>query len=312
MARVRIVRAFVGVTDSSWYEFLRARPQITEVNFWRPGGGGFRAIGTGDPFLFKTHHPHNRLVGVGFFSGPARLKLSEAWDVYGEGNGAASIHEMRRRISYYRRAPMEELDDPTIGCVLLRDVSFVPPDEGLPAPPDFARNIVTGKTYDLTVSTGSYVEDALTALIASHGYPAEVPGPVFGEPALAKTRVGQRAFKALVLEAYQRRCAVTGARITPALDAAHIRPVAEEGENRVSNGLLLRADVHKLFDRGYLGVHPRTLTLQVSPRLKADFGNGAEFYRRHGQPLTSLPARRLDRPDRDALTWHMEARFRAH
>lgn len=62
--------------------------------------------------------------------------------------------------------------------------------------------------------------------------------------------------------------------IVPVLQAAHIRPVSVEGENRVDNGLLLRSDVHTLFDRGYLGVHPERKTLLVIPRLRAEWGTG--------------------------------------
>jgi predicted restriction endonuclease len=76
-------------------------------------------------------------------------------------------------------------------------------------------------------------------------------------------RIGQNAFKALVQEAYGRRCAVTGDKIVPVVQAAHIRPVGGEGLNRVDNGLLLRSDVHTLFDAGYAGVHPQKRTLLV-------------------------------------------------
>jgi putative restriction endonuclease len=74
---------------------------------------------------------------------------------------------------------------------------------------------------------------------------------------MAPYRLGQRSFQAVVLDAYHRRCAITGTHIPPVLQAAHIRPVTEGGEHRLDNGLLLRSDVHILFDRGYLGVDPR-------------------------------------------------------
>ena len=120
----------------------------------------------------------------------------------------------------------------------------------------------------------------------------------------------QQAFKALVLTAYQRRCAITGAKIAPTLQAAHIRPVAQGGEHRLDNGLLLRSDVHIMFDRGYLGVDDK-LRLHVSPRLRDEFGNGEDFYARSGESLVSLPTRRVDRPNREALTWHMDTLFKS-
>jgi putative restriction endonuclease len=73
------MKVYVGVTDPAWYRFLAAHEQITEVNFWRPSGATqFRALTTGEPFFFKTHYPENRIVGGGFYSDSARLRLSEA------------------------------------------------------------------------------------------------------------------------------------------------------------------------------------------------------------------------------------------
>jgi putative restriction endonuclease len=298
------MRAVVAVTDDRWADFLRARGWLTEANFWLPSSSsGFRSLQVGEPFLFKTHHPHNRLVGGGFFSGYTRLKVSEAWDFFGEGNGVAGQADLLRAINGYRPGPGEP--DPVIGCVLVRDLFFVPSDEAPAAPPDFASNIVRWKTYELTGD--SYVERALRHILRADGT-ASIPGPVFGDPRLTVPRLGQQAFKSMVLTAYHRRCAITGARITPVLQAAHIRPVAAHGEHRLDNGVLLRSDVHTLFDRGYLGLDDG-LRLQVSPRLRADFGNGAEFYARAGSQI-DLPERKADRPSRAAVSWHMDAIFR--
>lgn len=70
--------------------------------------------------------------------------------------------------------------------------------------------------------------------------------------------------------------------------------------------MLLRSDVHKLFDDGYLKVDGRFL-LRVSPRLKLQFGNEIEIYEqaRVGLP-TSVPAYLKLRAERQALTWHMD------
>jgi putative restriction endonuclease len=116
------------VTDGDWYRFLADRPEVSaaEVNFWRPGGGrGFHALAEGEPFFFKTHAPHNRVVGGGFYSGFAALRMSEAWQMFGLANGVASLDEMRMRIARYRREPMAPSEDPEIGCVFVRDVTLL-------------------------------------------------------------------------------------------------------------------------------------------------------------------------------------------
>ena len=138
------VRAYVGVTDGRWYRFLAARPELTEVNFWRPGGGNaFRALQPGEPFFFKSHYPQNQIVGGGFYSGFVPMRVSEAWELLGPGNGAPSLAELRDQIGRYRKAPIRTGEDPDIGCLLLRDVRFFPDDGGATA--YFAAYIVQGK-----------------------------------------------------------------------------------------------------------------------------------------------------------------------
>ena len=89
------------------------------------------------------------MVGGGFFSDSARLRVSEAWEFFGEANGVASVEEMRARIGRYRRTPIGVGEDPVIGCLFVRDVRFFPNDRTADPPPQFARNIVQGKSYDL-------------------------------------------------------------------------------------------------------------------------------------------------------------------
>ena len=306
------MRAVVGVTDNAWAEFLRLRPYLSEANFWLPTEGtSFRALGRGEPFLFKTHWPDNRLVGGGFFSGYAALTIVEAWEIHGESNGAADLPALVASIARYRQSTPDLSS--RIGCILLRDIFFAAPAAAIPAPVDFAKNIVRYKGYD--VDPGSPIEANFAELlsVSSLRLPEltgsqSIPGPTRGLPRLAVPRVGQDAFKSLILTSYRRRCAVTGNRVQPVLQAAHIRPVADQGEHRVDNGLLLRSDVHILFDRGYLGIDEQH-RLRVSPALRADFGNGDEFYARQGHTI-GLPERRSDRPSREAVVWHMDTRFR--
>ena len=132
----------------------------------------------------------------------------------------------------------------------------------------------------------------------------------FGEAYLARGRLGQGAFRVLVTDAYQRRCAVTGERTLPVLEAAHIKPYAESGPHRVSNGILLRSDLHKLFDLGYVTVTP-DLRLEVSRRLKAEWENGREYYAYHGRELQVRPSNPSSLPGAEYLSWHNEQRFKA-
>jgi|SRR5271170_618557 len=136
---------------------------------------------------------------------------------------------------------------------------------------------------------------------------SDVPHERWGEPSLFRPRLGQGAFRVVVTDNYARRCAVTGERTLPALDAAHIRPYADHGEHEPSNGLLLRRDIHSLFDRGYVTVTPAR-RFEVSRRIRDEFENGRDYYAMHGN-LIRVPNRSELQPDPVALGWHNENRF---
>ena len=97
---------------------------------------------------------------------------------------------------------------------------------------------------------------------------------------------------------------MTRERTLPALEAAHTRPFAEGGEHEASNGVLLRRDIHSLFDAGYVTITP-TLTFEVSRRIKQEFENGRQYYELHGRTIAA-PDDPRSVPDRAALTWHNE------
>ncbi len=131
---------------------------------------------------------------------------------------------------------------------------------------------------------------------------------MYGDHTLIRLRLGQGAFRIMVTDIYERRCAVTQERALPTLEAAHIRPVAEGGEHRVNNGVLLRADVHKLFDRGYVTVTP-DYKFRVSRQLKDKFHNGEHYFRLRNQTIW-VPAHSEDRPARERLEWHNDKVFK--
>lgn len=308
------MKLYVGVTDKNWFEFLRARPELDEVNFWQPSGSRqFRVLQPGDPFLFKLHHPDNFIVGGGMFAHSSLCPVDMAWEAFGEKNGVGTLDGMRRRLAHYRKLAPDSRENFTIGCIILESPFFFPRDLWIPCPTDFAKNVVQGKTYDPTTGTGQHIWSEVQARLAARALPNrigevhEIPGPVWGERRLVKQRLGQGAFRVLVADTYERRCAVTREKTLPVLQAAHIRPVTEHGEHRVDNGLLLRSDVHTLFDKGYLTVTPE-YRLRVSARLKKDFDNGDQYYQRQDSIIWT-PTRDEDKPNKQFLEWHADSVF---
>ncbi len=306
------MRAYVAVTDKDWYQFLEERPGLDEVNFWQPGGNRvFGTLKAGEPFLFKLHYPDNSIVGGGFLAHASLVEAGVAWDAFGEKNGAPSYAEMRHRIERYRRAPSDPRASYQIGCIILVEPFFWSRRDWIPAPADFSRNIVQGKTYDLATPTGSRLwQQVMERLQAGRGgRVAEPDEAVRRRPVEVLQRLGQGAFRILVTDLYERRCAITREKALPVLQAAHIQPVASGGSHRLSNGLLLRSDVHTLFDRGYLTVTPER-RVRVSRRLKADFDNGEHYYQLEGNTLW-VPQSPEAQPRRDLLEWHSDTVFRS-
>ena len=300
-----MVSIFVGVTDNDWFNFLSAR-KVDEVNFWAPSGKtNFRALQAGELFLFKLHSPHNFIVGGGIFSHASLLPLSLAWEAFGEKNGVGSIGEMRRRIGRYR-GETDLRVDPTIGCRILTNPFFWPEDRWLPVPESWAPNIVVGRGYDTSHAEGAALWRAVMER-TNLDSPTSAEIPRYGAPTLVRPRLGQGAFRVLVTDVCERRCAVSGEKTLPILDAAHIRSYADGGEHEGSNGILLRTDIHKLFDLGYVTVD-EDRRFVVSGRLKADFDNGKHYYDLHGTALRP-PVLSIAAPSSGALEWHRNSRF---
>lgn len=111
-------------------------------------------------------------------------------------------------------------------------------------------------------------------------------------------RQGQPEFRRKLIEAYSGRCAISGCDAVQTLEAAHIMPYNGPGTNHPANGLLLRADLHVLFDLHLITIDPATLKVVLAPSLK----NTA--YEKYGGKVLSLPPEENQRPNRLALEKH--------
>ena len=303
------INLVVAVTDDNWFEVLRQRTNLPEVNFWAPSAANFRALRRGEMFLFKLHAPRNMIVGGGVFAYANVLPCSLAWSAFGEANGARSEREMRARIGRYRKTNPADRSDFEIGCRILTQPFFFEEHDWVPVPTSWSPNIVSFKTYNTGDDEGLNLWEAINERLMHPRFSglAEA-GARFGEPHLIRPRLGQGAFRVLVTDIYQRRCAVTQERTLPALEAAHIRPYGDGGAHEARNGLLLRRDIHSLLDAGYVTVAP-DLRFEVSRRIREEFENGRDYYALHGRPI-SAPEKACERPDPTVLAWHNENAFR--
>ncbi len=310
------MKFYIGVTDDNWFQYL-ANVQPDELNFWQPGGSQlFKAIQTHDLFLFKLHSPNNFIVGGGFFVRHSFLPVSIAWEAFGNKNGTRDYLSFRNAIHKYRKSDFRSEPDPTIGCIILSRPFFFDKKEWIPVPEDWKPNIVQGKTYDTNTEIGQRlylnVQSTLqrNSILGSEVVMEESEANRYGSAQIIHPRIGQGTFKVMVTEAYHRRCAITGEKTLPVLEAAHIKPYSQNGPHLTNNGLLLRKDVHTLFDRGYITIN-EDLQIEVSKRIKEDYGNGKEYYAFHGKKLAEIPDQKIERPSSQFLLWHNENLYRA-
>lgn len=301
------------MTDYQWYKFLKNKPEIDEVNFWQPGGHStFQVLSPGEVFLFKLHSPYNYIVGGGFFAYYKKLSLNYAWLAFGEKNGASSIEQMHKSIASYRNQSISN-QDYEIGCIILVQPFFFDENNFMKLPEDWKLGIRQGKSYDTTTDIGKKLWhdvqlklESKKALIGK--FKLSEDRPRYGKPIEVFTRLGQGAFRIIVTDMYNSRCAVTQERTLPALEASHIKPYAESGPHDVRNGILLRSDIHQLLDTGYVTISP-DYRFEVSKRIREEFENGQDYYKMHGNRLY-LPKDTEYYPHQEFIKWHNENKFR--
>lgn len=310
-----MVKLYLANTDNEWFDLLAQNPHIDEVNFWQPSAKNFNAISVGEIIAFRLKSPRAKIGGFGILSSSSILPIQIAWDAFGEKNGRRSAEALVNAIAANR--PDKVTQSTFIGCRILVQPVFLPEFLWFDLPSSWANNIVGGKVYSTDEPDGRSLWDNLqeraaawTPMAAGQGSFSEAPAARYGEPTLILPRLGQGAFRVAVMETYKRQCAITDGKVLPALDAAHIRPFADGGLHRTSNGILLRKDIHSVFDSGYatIDVSGSALKFVVSNKVKEIFDNGNEYRRLHGATVR-VPDRVMDQPVREALRWHNSNRF---
>ncbi len=248
-------------------------------------------------------------MGGGVFAHSSILPVSLAWESFGISNGAEDLLQMRSRVAKYRKEKEDRFSDYHIGCIILEQPFFLSENQWIPVPSDWSPSIQKGKGYDLTKDPGFSLWNRLQNRLGStKALSDENENPRYGHPSMILPRLGQGSFRVIVTDAYERRCAISGEKTLPALDAAHIKPYAETGSHSVNNGILLRKDMHALFDKGYLTITPDS-KVEVSNKIKEEFENGKDYYKHKGSSIY-LPQDLYRRPSPEFLRWHNEEVYR--
>lgn len=319
------VEPFIALTDKAWFDFLSERAvdgRLDEVNFWSPKAlVPLKQLVPGEPVFLRLKSPFHAIAGYGFFAHFSMLTLLEAWQSFGWKNGDPDEERFLGRIGGYRGAvadgpgPMQR----RLGCTVLREVRFWPRSAWIAwrKQQGWHDNIVRGKTetdpHRVRVLLERITQDTILEQARREWAPSfelvtdDVRRSAHGASVV---REGQGSFRARLLDAYGRRCAVSGERTEPILDAAHIQPYLGPPSNHLQNGLVLTKEFHTLFDLGLVTVTP-DYDVRVSPAIRDQWSNGRRFYEYDGRRLEVVPAEPHARPSPAALEWHGAKRFRA-
>lgn len=287
-----MLSAYLGITDNKWFEYLRWNKITDEVNFWIPSAPLRKHVEPGTLWLLKLHRTHlpdgtpvDPIAGVGVFMHYTVLPLQMAWDAFGIRNGVPTQDTFRSAIMRHKQ-PGADSWNTDVGCAVLDQVVYLPQELWVPCS---TGSLVSGK-HMASADDQTVVRQVLHNLELTPSTPQVHALPFYSpaytpQYALREVRQGQGTFRVEVTDAYHRQCAVSGEHSLPVLEAAHIMEWSDTHTNDVTNGILLRADIHKLFDAGYVTVDPDGYRFVVSKRLKEDYDNGKEYYHLHGSRI---------------------------
>lgn len=288
-------------TDIEWFNFLRQNASLTTVNFWTPTDWNVKRLSEGDYwyFVLKGREPR-KLGGGGRFSHYEIVKVSEAWERYGIANGVESKELLTKKLNDYKKRNPQHYEyqtDPKVGCIILNDCIFLDDANQRPVSEyalDFAPSIVKYKTFPLAplqlYGLGSTLGQEYDAAISDEDARRRVVSSIVN-------RQGQGSFRQSLITAYNSKCAITGYDAIDALEAAHIMPYRGPHSNVVRNGLLLRSDIHTLFDLRKITISPEYRVI-----LHPDLINTC-YNELNGKKI-ALPANRSDWPSPQALRKH--------
>ncbi len=196
--------------------------------------------------------------------------------------GSTSIKRRKRRLPLYRchvAGCGAEFDDPVhsfTDVTLYRShhaAGWVDLDGSIPAAQVRAAALAPASQHSIRECEGEQLLALVSAGAGSHGLrtltTAQKTLRGGHRQSLVRMRVGQRDFRRLLFTRFGPICALTGPNHPQALEAAHLYSYASTGEHQNNGGLLLRRDLHRLFDMGLVGIDPGTLRIQLAHELAA-------------------------------------------
>jgi putative restriction endonuclease len=248
--------------------------------------------------------PIRKIGGGGTFKEYIDLSVDEAWKRFGLKNGCGNKKELIDRLNQYRtRRSMEEgiSHEEKIGCIVLQDVETWDKDKYI----DLGKTSISFPDQVVKIKYFTEGESFLESPSVSKSTKfILLPSGILkeGSTTTITARKGQGSFKAMISRAYGNACCISEELTPELLEAAHIQPYFNESSNHTQNGLLLRVDLHKLYDNGLLHIDS-DYVIHISPYLKSDYYRGF-----HGKRI-QVPGNKSEWPSVEALN-QRETNFR--
>lgn len=295
---------WIRETSTRRIEHVLALGQNAEIVLWRLAGRYLISrIRPGDLIAFSVG---GVIVGVAVYSYSLSLGYADAWKEFGPGLGVKTIDGLEQLVDCKRR--QAGADTPAIiTCRVVTDFSRL--DASFLDLTDLPR-AESGGRLSMATDLGQQIVTRWQAhqrqRIGLEDASLVTPDPEV-RSRRSEIRPGQRLFHDRAMTNYEGACIVSGETAAPALIAAHIHPFAISGNHDLTNALLLRSDLHPLFDQGYWTIG-RDGRVRFSSKFQEDYPNSRYALIYGDRWLKALRVAPVG-PSRDMLDWHLRFVF---
>lgn len=291
---------YIGNTDIQWFNYCKDNSPFEAVNFWQPSRQHFKALEIGGTFFFRQKSPINKISGFGTLISSGQASINTAWRDMGISNGTPSLEELLKKVAQYRKGKKTD-GNTLIGFKILANPVFLDEEEWIELPASWSRSIVTGKSYSSSSSEGARL--ALFAQRHSNGTRVvseaqdyfggfeESIQAGFRHEIARNIRIGQGQFRLAIIGAYNGSCAISGCNVEQVLEAAHLDGFAQSQNHNISNGILLRRDLHRLLDSNCLTID-KDFTVRFSDTFKSEYPN-SDYLKYDGKTIRLPDDKRL-------------------
>jgi len=247
-----LVIGALGSTSPEWLDFHQ-QYNLQIANFWQPTPRNPRNIRFGDRWYFCRRNA-GQIDGYGTFIAWRSMRIIDAWNMYAQGNGVENLANFIDAVNQ-ASANNDHTEESIIGCIELQDLAYFQD----PVIIQHANIRPLNSSFRYILET-----DPIEDFFIAENRDWEAPDIPFNpcdlnearpfEMRNIRIRRNQANFRNALLAVYGANCAISGPQPKEVLDAAHIQPYVNASSNHRENGLLLRADLHRLFDRGVMTI----------------------------------------------------------